>query len=128
MPTLVLGGYRAHGGVQGPRGVQSTQGRLGSKRGSEHAGAFRVQDGFRACGEVQGPRGVQSTRGPLGSKICSEHAGEFRGTVTFFIRTFFIRNKNLYKHYLYVRKFIRDKDYTVTKLYKHYLYCNKINT
>ncbi len=68
----------------------------------------------------------------------------FYSTVTFFIQTFFIRDKvyteqNLYQHYLYVTKFIRDKVYTVTKfihnkiytvtnLYKHYLYGNKIYT
>jgi hypothetical protein len=49
------------------------------------------------------------------------------GTVTFFIQTFFIRDKvytkqNLYKHYLYVTKFIRDKVYTVTKFIHNKIY------
>ena len=49
------------------------------------------------------------------------------GTVTFFIQTFFIRDKvytqqNLYKHYLYVTKFIRDKVYTVTKFIHNRIY------
>ncbi len=48
-------------------------------------------------------------------------------TVTFFIQTFFKRNKvytqqNLYKHYLYVTKFIREKVYTVTKFIHDKIY------
>ncbi len=72
------------------------------------------------------------------------------GEVTFFIQTFFIRNKvytqqYVYKHYLYETKFIRNKLYTVAKLIhnetytttkfiqkffirKQNLYSNKIDT
>ncbi len=47
--------------------------------------------------------------------------------MTFFIQTFFIRDKvymqqNLYKHHLYVTNFIRDKVYTVTKFIRNKIY------